>query len=172
MALSLLKSRFLQDIICRPWIPVLICMDRFCQFQSWMSSVSYHYSFWLLSCNILAPACFPLREMALFLSACIHKYNLPFLVSGLQLFFNWRAITLQYCVDFCHTPSWISYRYTYVPSLLMLPAVFHTTVRGRRALGWTSYGTRQIPTGWLFYVWESICFRATLSIRPTLSIPH
>ena len=117
MALSLLKSRFLQDIICRPWIPVLICMDRFCQFQSWMSSVSYHYSFWLLSCNILAPACFPLREMALFLSACIHKYNLPFLVSGLQLFFNWRAITLQYCVDFCHTPSWISYRYTYVPSL-------------------------------------------------------
>ena len=32
--------------------------------------------------------------------------------------FNWRTIALQYCVGFCHTSTWISHRYTYVPSLL------------------------------------------------------
>ena len=34
--------------------------------------------------------------------------------------FNWRIITLQYNVGFCHTSTWISRRYTYVPSLLNL----------------------------------------------------
>ena len=37
------------------------------------------------------------------------------------IFFNWRIIALQYCVGSCHTPTWISHRYTYVPSLLNLP---------------------------------------------------
>ena len=31
---------------------------------------------------------------------------------------NWRIVALQYCVGFCHTSTWISHRYTYVPSLL------------------------------------------------------
>ena len=35
--------------------------------------------------------------------------------------FNWRIITLQYCVSFCQTSAWLSYRYIYVPSLLNLP---------------------------------------------------
>ena len=35
--------------------------------------------------------------------------------------FNWRIIALQYHVGFCHTTTWISHRYTYVPSLLSLP---------------------------------------------------
>ena len=38
--------------------------------------------------------------------------------------FNW-IIALQYCVGFCHTSAWISHRYTYVPSLLNLPATSH-----------------------------------------------
>ena len=33
-------------------------------------------------------------------------------------FFNWRIIALQYCVGLYHTSTWISHRYTYVPSLL------------------------------------------------------
>ena len=46
-----------------------------------------------------------------------------FIVSLKKYFiFNWMIITLQYCVDFCHTSTWISHRYTYVPSLLILPA--------------------------------------------------
>ena len=39
--------------------------------------------------------------------------------------FNWRIITLQYCIGFCHTSTWISHRYTYVPSLLKLSATSH-----------------------------------------------
>ena len=38
-----------------------------------------------------------------------------------DLFFNWGIIALQYCIHFCHTSTWISHRYTYVPSLLNLP---------------------------------------------------
>ena len=32
--------------------------------------------------------------------------------------YYWKIIALQYCVSFCHISTWISYRYTYVPSLL------------------------------------------------------
>ena len=39
--------------------------------------------------------------------------------------FNWRMIALQYWFDFCHTAAWISYRCTYVPSLLNLPPTSH-----------------------------------------------
>ena len=34
--------------------------------------------------------------------------------------FNWKIITLQCCVGFCHMTMWISQKYTYVPSLLNL----------------------------------------------------
>ena len=37
--------------------------------------------------------------------------------------FNWRIIALQYCVGFCHISTWISHRYTYVPSLLKFPPI-------------------------------------------------
>ena len=43
------------------------------------------------------------------------------------IYFNWRIIALQCCVGFCHPSTWISHRYTYVPSLLDLPATFHTS---------------------------------------------
>ena len=36
------------------------------------------------------------------------------------LIFNWRIITLQHCVGFCHRSTWISHRYTHVLSLLKL----------------------------------------------------
>ena len=37
-----------------------------------------------------------------------------------SFFFNWWIITLQY-YGFCHTSTWISHRYTRVPSLLISP---------------------------------------------------
>ena len=40
-----------------------------------------------------------------------------FIFLFIYLFFNWRLITLQYCLDFCHTSTCIDYQYTYVPSL-------------------------------------------------------
>ena len=39
--------------------------------------------------------------------------------------FNWRITALQYCIGFCHTSVWISYRYTYAPSLWKLPPSSH-----------------------------------------------
>ena len=42
-------------------------------------------------------------------------------VEFFKFIFNWRIISLQYSVGFCHTSTWISHRYTYVPFLLNLP---------------------------------------------------
>ena len=36
--------------------------------------------------------------------------------------FNWRIIALEYGIGFSHKATWISHRYTYVPSLLSLPS--------------------------------------------------
>ena len=33
----------------------------------------------------------------------------------LFIYFNWRLITLQYCIGFCHTLTWISHGCTCVP---------------------------------------------------------
>ena len=38
-----------------------------------------------------------------------------------SFFFNWRITALHCCVSFCCTIVWISYRYTYIPSLSLLP---------------------------------------------------
>ena len=43
-----------------------------------------------------------------------------------KIYFNWSIIALQYCVGFWHTSTWISQRYTYVPSLLNLPTTSHS----------------------------------------------
>ena len=40
-----------------------------------------------------------------------------------SLFFNWRIIALQNFAVFCQTSTWISHRYTYIPSLLNLPPI-------------------------------------------------
>ena len=39
--------------------------------------------------------------------------------------FNWKIFALQRCAGFCHMSTWISHRYTYVPSLLNLPLTSH-----------------------------------------------
>ena len=56
-------------------------------------------------------------------SRCQYGQFLPSLKYSF-IYFNWRIITLQHCDGFCHTPSWISHRYTRVPSLLtpLLPS--------------------------------------------------
>ena len=72
--------------------------------------------------------------------------------------FNWRIIALQCCVGFCHTSTWISHRYTYIPSLLKLPSNSHlpphlTPLGCHRAPDWAPCIIQQIPTGCLFYMW-------------------
>ena len=45
-----------------------------------------------------------------------------FLIAHFFPFFYWRKIALQYFVGLYHTSTWISHRYTYVPSLLNPPS--------------------------------------------------
>ena len=58
--------------------------------------------------------------------------------AGIYLFyFNWRIIALLYCVGFRHTSTWISHRYTYVPSLLSFPPL-PTSLGCHTAPDWSS----------------------------------
>ena len=84
-----------------------------------------------------------------------------------KFIFNWKTISLQYCVGFCHISMWISHSYTYIPSLLNIPShlLLHPTSLGcHRAPGWALCVTQQIPTGCLFYIRLCICFALFLCI--------
>ena len=63
--------------------------------------------------------------------------------------FYWKIIGLQYCAGFCHTSTWVSHRYTYVPCILNLPPISSpphpTSVGFHRAVGWAPCVTQQIP---------------------------
>ena len=58
----------------------------------------------------------------LYVSLCLYWFIHSFIHIYLFFFFNILLIfALHYCVGFCHSSTWISHRYTYVPSLLNLP---------------------------------------------------
>ena len=88
-----------------------------------------------------------------------------------NLFLNWRIIALQNFV-FCQTSTWISHRYTYVPSFLNLPP--HPTPLGwYRAPVWIPWDIQQIPIACLFYI--RYCKFPCDSLRtchPLLPSPH
>ena len=89
----------------------------------------------------------------------------------MYLFFNWRIITLQNCVCFCQTSTWISHRYTFVPSFLNLPP---TPLGCYRTQVWVPWVVQQIPIGSLIS-YGNISFHVTFSVHPTLSFlpnPH
>ena len=51
-------------------------------------------------------------------------YSLSFLFSF--IFISWRLITLQYCSGFCHTLTWISHGFTYIPIPILPPTSLST----------------------------------------------
>ena len=71
----------------------------------------------------------------------------------IYLIFYWRIIALQSFVVFCQISTWISHRYTYIPSPLKLPLVSLPIPGWYRAPVWVSWATEQIPIGCLFYTW-------------------
>ena len=72
-------------------------------------SVFHHAHFLFSICNLFS---FP-SVLCVFLSSLFFP--------PIYLFFNWKIIALQNFVVFCQTSTWISHRYTYIPSLLNLP---------------------------------------------------
>ena len=51
----------------------------------------------------------------------------------INLFFNGRILALLNFAVFCQTSTWISHRYTYVPSLLNLPPAYRWPLRSLSA---------------------------------------
>ena len=89
------------------------------------------------------------------------------------LYFYWRIIALQNFVIFCQTSTWISHKYTYIPSLLNLPPI-----------------SRSIPPLWvdteplfefpepyskfllaIYFTYGNVSFHVTISIHLTRSSP-
>ena len=82
--------------------------------------------------------------------------------------FNWKKITLQWCVDFCHTTTQIINNYTYVT---YLPCTHPIPLSHHRVPGWAPCVIQQLLTSYLFHTWWYIYVDATFSIHPTLSFP-
>ena len=78
-------------------------------------------------------------------------------------FFIWKIIALQAYVSFCYT-TWISYMYTYIPSLLSLSPTAHPTLPGNhRAPSWASYVIKQLPTSYPIH-WSSLVAQTVKSL--------
>ena len=89
-------------------------------------------------------------------------------------FFNRRIIALQNFAVFCQTSTWISHRYTYIPSLLKLsptslpsPSPF-TPLDWYRASVWVSWAIQQIAIA-IYFIYGNVSFHITLSIHLNLS---
>ena len=85
-----------------------------------------------------------------------------------KIYFKWRLIALQYCIDFCHVSVWINHRYTCVSSLLNLPPA---SLSCHTAPGWASCILKQISTGSLFcicsthyLIWFVLSYMSSLCI--------
>ena len=86
------------------------------------------------------------------------------------IYFNWRLITLQYCIGFAYINMNLPRVYTCSPSWtsLPLPSLWVIPVHQPQAscimhLTWT---------GDLFHIWYYTCFNAILPNHPTLSLSN
>ena len=50
----------------------------------------------------------------------------------IKFIFNWRKIALHYCIVFYQTSTWISHRFSYVPSHLNIPPHFDFLRQGKK----------------------------------------
>ena len=85
-------------------------LANFCVLYFSMNVLFKNWVHWTKSYLSWAPF---LLLLLLFLDACLYFFIIfiffPF------IFIHWRLITFQYCSGFCHTLTWISHRFTYIP---------------------------------------------------------
>ena len=85
----------------------------------------------------------------------------------LFLFFNWRIIALQGCVNFCCTATWISHMYTYIPSLWsLLPGPHLIPLGHHRAPSWAPCDGQQIPTSFSTFLLLPVVVHICQSYSP------
>ena len=48
-------------------------------------------------------------------------FSFYYFMFSLKIFLNWSTVVIQCCLSFCCTTTWISHKYTRVPSLSSLP---------------------------------------------------
>ena len=60
----------------------------------------------------------------------IWEYDVLISFFFLNFFLNWSIIPLLCCISFCCISMWISYMYTYIPSLLGVSLTLHPTPLG------------------------------------------
>ena len=112
------------------------------------------------------------KKQILDLQSSWRKSHLNWPLRGRQVgcfFFNQRIISLQGWVGFsCKTVS-ISYTYTHIPSLLILPPLHPTPTSQSTELRSLCY--QQLPTSCLFTHGGAYIVSAALRIHPNLSFP-
>ena len=87
--------------------------------------------------------------------------------------FNWNIISLQCCVSFYCTVSWISYMYTYIPLPLEPPS--HTTIPPLQVITEHWAFLCFLKRIWIFFLWKgllvefgkehSLCIVCVLDVR-------
>ena len=99
-----------------------------------------------------------------FFCICLSSFPNTIYFLILNLFFNWRITALQNFVAFCQTSTWISHRYTFVPS--PFPS-YPSRLLQSPSLSSLSYTANSYWLSILHIVLLS--FHVSLSIHPTLS---
>ena len=86
---------------------------------------------------------------------------------------TWKAPVHRFTKSWAPLKQISMHAYIWPPLLnLTLTPTPSCPFRCHRAPGWASCVLQQLPTSYLFYIQQSICFSATLRILPTLSFPH
>ena len=102
-----------------------------------------------------------------------HSSILFFFFFLIYLFFNWRITALQNFVVFCQTSTWISHRYTYIPSLFNLPPIclpIPPLQVDTEPLFEFPETYNKFPLA-IYFTYGNVSFHVTLSIHLTLSSP-
>ena len=98
----------------------------------------------------------------------------PFFKKYKFIYFNWRLITLQYCIDFAihqHESATGIHVFPILnapPTSLPVPSLWVVSVHQPQA----SSIMHQTWTGYSFHIWYYTCFSAILPNHPTLTLSY